>query len=262
MRELQLRQIISMLLPKSLFSFVASRFRPKYAFCVYQGALLAKKLGYTRVSMIEFGVAGGNGLLCLEREAAKAGKKLGIEIDVYGFDTAEGLPSSLDYRDLPFVWRKGAMSMNYDSLKKRLKRAKLIIGDIRKTAGDFVKNHNPAPIAAVFHDMDYYSSTKAALRIFDAGNEYQLPRVWSYFDDIGGDNLALVSDYTGERLAIKEFNGTHENKKISPAYNLLERTRIKYWHHQVFVLHCFDHEKYNTFIGDDKPSKLSGDGQA
>jgi hypothetical protein len=256
MQEFQLRQIIAMLLPKKLFGFVASRFRPKYTYCVYQGALLAKKLGYTRVSMIEFGVAGGNGLLCLEREAAKAGKKLGVEIDVYGFDTAEGLPSLLDYRDLPFAWRKGAFGMNYDSLKKRLKRAKLVIGDIRETAGDFVKNYDPAPIAAVFHDMDYYSSTKAALRIFDADNKYQLPRIFSYFDDIGGTNLALMSDYTGERLAIKEFNDSHELKKISPAYNLLERTHIKYWHHQVFVLHTFDHEKYNTFIGSDKPSKL------
>jgi hypothetical protein len=256
MREYQLRQIIAMLLPKKLFGFVASRFRPKYAYCVYQGAFLAKRLGYKRISMIEFGVAGGNGLLCLEREAAKTGKKLGIEIDVYGFDTAEGLPSALDYRDLPFVWKKGAMSMNYDSLKKRLKRARLVIGDIRESANDFIEKYKPAPIAAVFHDMDYYSSTKAALRIFDAGSEYLLPRMWNYFDDIGGDNLALLSDYTGERLAIKEFNDSHEHKKLSPAYNLLERTHVKYWHHQVFVLHVFNHEKYNTFIGSDKPSKL------
>jgi hypothetical protein len=256
MQEFQLRQIIAMLLPRKLFSFAASRFRPKYTYCVYQGALLAKKLGYKRISMIEFGVASGNGLICLEREAAKAEKKLGVEIDVYGFDTAAGLPSSEDYRDLPFIWKKGAMSMDYEALTGRLKRARLVIGDIRETAGDFIKKYDPAPIATVFHDMDYYSSTKAALRIFDADDRYLLPRMWNYFDDIGGDNLALLSDYTGERLAIKEFNDSHEHKKISPAYNLLERTHIKYWHHQVFVLHTFNHEKYNTFIGSDKPSKL------
>jgi hypothetical protein len=64
--------------------------------------------------------------------------------------------------------------------------------------------------------MDYYSSTKAAMRIFDADDKYLLPRIWNYFDDIGGDNLALLSDYTGERLAIKEFNDSHPDKKNIP----------------------------------------------
>ncbi len=43
--------------------------RPHYAFCVYKAATLAKKLGYERVSVVEFGVAGGNGLMNLEYHA-------------------------------------------------------------------------------------------------------------------------------------------------------------------------------------------------
>jgi hypothetical protein len=52
-----------------------------------QGAHLAKALGIKRVSVIEFGVAGGNGLVALDRIAEKVEQALGIDIDVYGFDT-------------------------------------------------------------------------------------------------------------------------------------------------------------------------------
>src|SRR4051794_1057437 len=76
--------------------------RPHYGYCVYQGALLAKKLGHRRVSVIEFGVAGGKGLLNLEYHAEEASRALGIEIDIYGFDTGKGLPAPVDYRDLPY----------------------------------------------------------------------------------------------------------------------------------------------------------------
>ena len=39
----------------------------QYAHCLYNGCLLAAKLNIPRVSAIEFGVAGGNGLLHLEK---------------------------------------------------------------------------------------------------------------------------------------------------------------------------------------------------
>lgn len=37
--------------------------RPNYAYCTYHAADLARRLGIPRISVIEFGVAGGNGLL-------------------------------------------------------------------------------------------------------------------------------------------------------------------------------------------------------
>ncbi|MDP1671954.1 MAG: hypothetical protein Q8L65_02425, partial [Burkholderiales bacterium] len=34
--------------------------RPQYGFCMYNAAVLAKALGHRKISVIEFGVAGGN----------------------------------------------------------------------------------------------------------------------------------------------------------------------------------------------------------
>ena len=59
------------------------------------GAALAKKLGHRRVSVLEFGVAGGRGLIDLEYHAREVSRELEIEIDVYGFDTGSGLPAPL-----------------------------------------------------------------------------------------------------------------------------------------------------------------------
>jgi hypothetical protein len=59
---------------------------------VLQGVSLAKVLNLPRVSVFEFGVAGGSGLVSLERVAELVEQKTGVGIDVYGFDTGEGFP--------------------------------------------------------------------------------------------------------------------------------------------------------------------------
>ena len=61
--------------------------RPYYGYNVYQAAVQALLLGYKKMSVIEFGVAGGNGLVCLEKHVKKISQKLGIQISIYGFDT-------------------------------------------------------------------------------------------------------------------------------------------------------------------------------
>lgn len=43
--------------------------RPEYTWGILQGAALGKVLGFERISAIEFGVAGGRGLLAMERAA-------------------------------------------------------------------------------------------------------------------------------------------------------------------------------------------------
>jgi hypothetical protein len=78
--------------------------RAPYIWGVLQGVALGKVLGMDRVSVLEFGVAGGRGLLALEHIAASVEEMLKIQIDVYGFDTATGLPKPQDYRDCPNVW--------------------------------------------------------------------------------------------------------------------------------------------------------------
>ena len=80
---------------------------PQYAFGVYNAGTLARNLGLRGITAIEFGVAGGNGLVALERIAQEVARHLSIEIAVYGFDTGEGMPDPADYRDLPYVWSRG-----------------------------------------------------------------------------------------------------------------------------------------------------------
>src|SRR5262249_24420305 len=131
--------------------------RPHYGYCVYQAASLAKKLGYPRISVLEFGVAGGSGLINFEHHAHEVSKLFGVGIEVYGFDTGEGLPGPKDYRDLKYQWKKGFFSMDVSGLQSRLTTAKLVLGNVETTSQDFFTKYTPAPIGAISYDLDYYS---------------------------------------------------------------------------------------------------------
>lgn len=222
--------------------------RPYYGYCVYNAAVLAKKLGYQRISVLEFGVAGGDGLVNLEYHAQKISKGLTIDIDIYGFDTAEGLPEPLDYRDLPYHFEKGFYKMDVPRLRARLKKAELVLGDIKDTSKDFFKKYSPAPIGTIAYDFDYYSSTVAALNMLVASERYYLPRVFCYFDNVIGSEIELFNDYTGERLAINEFNQAHNDAKFGLPYHLLARKVVEPWYHQIWVCHFFKHSRYNEFL--------------
>lgn len=223
--------------------------KPSYAYCVLQAARLAKRMGIPRISVLEFGVAGGNGLIALESHAMQVTRALGVEVAVYGFDTGRGLPAPTDYRDLPYHWQAGFFQMDENALRRKLKIATLIIGDISETLHSFIDNYNPAPIGAVMHDMDLYSSTAVGLELFDVDEKYRLPRIFAYFDDVVGDATALYNDYTGERLAIAEFNENHDSQKISEAYNLTTLGHFK-WQHKIRIVHDFGHSRYNDFVSD------------
>jgi hypothetical protein len=226
--------------------------RPHYGYCLYQGCLLAKKLGLSRVSVIEFGVAGGGGLVNLEYHAGEISKALSIDIEIYGFDTGEGLPSPIDYRDLPYHWQAGFFKMDVKKLQSRLTKSVLVFGDINQTVQHFFEKFQPAPIACAVIDLDYYSSTVAALRLFARDNyNHMLPRIFCYFDDVGGTEVELFSDYTGERFAIREFNTANANMKFSPAYYLLGHKVVPPWYNNIFILHAFDHHQYNQLISED-----------
>jgi hypothetical protein len=222
--------------------------RPSYAYILYEGALLARRLGIKRVSAVEFGVAGGSGLVAMERLAEQIERQLPVEFEIYGFDTGAGLPAPQDYRDLPYHWKEGFFKMDVPALQSRLRRAKLVLGDVRDTAGTFFSDFDPAPIVAISHDFDYYSSTAAALKMFNGPEKYFLPRIFCYFDDTLGDRLELYNEYTGQRGAINEFNREHDNKKLCPPVYLLARPFQEPWYRQIFVYHHFSHSKYCTFI--------------
>src|SRR5262245_58869061 len=58
--------------------------RAEYGHCLLQAAHLARRLGHSRISAIEFGVAGGNGLVALERHAADVDRQTGVAVAIYG----------------------------------------------------------------------------------------------------------------------------------------------------------------------------------
>lgn len=225
--------------------------RPHYAYIVFQACVLARALGLRRISALEFGVAGGNGLVQLETLAAEIGTPLGIEIEVYGFDLGEGMPEPVDYRDCPHLWRHGFYKMDQAALEARLKKARLAVGPVRETVATFATQFKPAPIGAIAFDLDYYSSTADAFGIFSLPPAFRLPRIYCYLDDIIGVALHALSDFTGELLALHEFNQRHDQMKLSPDRSLLRQLSPAYarWRHQVYIQHDFAHPDYTRFIG-------------
>jgi hypothetical protein len=223
--------------------------RPAYTWGVIQGAALGKALGLQRVSAVEFGVAGGTGLVCLEEIAERVSSLLEIKIDVYGFDTGGGLPEVTDVRDLPNLYSQGYFAMDVNKLKSRLRQARLILGPIKDTLNSFV-NSRPAPVAFVSVDVDLYTSTVDTLRLFDADDQVLLPRVHVYLDDVLG---LTFGDHNGERAAVEEFNTNHEKRKFSPIYGL--RYYLPYplrsmgWIEMMYMAHLFDHPQYGRNDG-------------
>jgi len=225
--------------------------RPHYGYCVFNAADLARRLGLTRISVLEFGVAGGKGLMCLEAHAREARRATGVEVEVYGFDTGKGLPAPTDYRDLPYHWRQGFFAMDESALRARLSLARLVLGAIEDTGRTFFATHDPAPVGAIAFDLDFYSSTVAALSIFDGPVDRFLPRVFCYMDDVTGDEIELYGDGTGVRLAVREFNARNAGFQLSPAYHLAGRLAPAPWHDQIQIAHCFAHPLYCRFVSDE-----------
>jgi hypothetical protein len=229
---------------------------PHYIWGVLHGVHLAKALGINRVSVIEFGVAGGNGLIALDRVAEKVNALLGVGVDVYGFDTGTGLPEPEDYRDLPNLYTASSFHMDIEGLQKRLNKAQLILGLVENTVPRFIDS-GAAPVAFVSIDLDYYSSTMQAFKLLEADQALLLPRIHCYFDDIMGFTF---SEYNGERLAIADFNASHTMRKISPIYGIKHFLPTRHaqgmWLEQFYMAHIFDHELYGWKDGLVKPVHL------
>jgi hypothetical protein len=227
--------------------------RPAYVWGALQGVALAKALGIPRVSLIEFGVAYGTGALALERVSGTLEGMLGIDIDIYGFDTGKGLPKPQDYRDCPNLWSEGYYPLDPQELAERLRRTHLKLGLVETTVPEFLASQ-PAPIAFMSFDLDFYSSTVAALRTLDAVDELLLPRVFCYFDDITGFTFG---DHNGQRLAITEFNAGHNVRKLSRIYGLqyfVPQLPVNpMWMDGFYLAHLFHHPLYAQPDGSNRP---------
>ncbi len=227
--------------------------RPHYAWCLHYAAGQAKGLGYRAMTVIELGVAGGNGLLCLCDHAAEIRKQLGIEIRIVGFDSGGGLPTTSDVRDLHYLWPAGSFEMNRVALEKRLAgRAELVLGNVSETVPRWQPPAN-APLGCVMFDLDLYTSTRDALPLLTKTNA--LPRIWCYFDDISGYPDMELTDFIGEGAALWEFNNHPDRSlfrdNVSPA-NIFAANWPEMWHRKMYIYHRLSHPQYDICLSAEK----------
>lgn len=221
-----------------------------YGYGLFAAATEARKLSYTGVTAIEFGVAAGNGLLAMETHASTVGKLKKMPISVVGFDTGSGLPAPVDYRDRPYAWGAGFFRMDIQLLRERLSFAKLVIGDAKDTVPRFLVENadelRERPIGFVAFDFDYWSSTMAAFDVFRGDSTLCLPRVTCYFDDVVG----CIEDI-GELRAIQDFNEESHGRRIRRPYMWRPVSPFRpVWEERIFQAHLFDHPRYGTLLTD------------
>jgi hypothetical protein len=104
--------------------------RPQYAYGVCATADLAQGIKIDKISAVELAVAGGRALEAIAKEVSRA---LNIRISLYGFDTGNGMPASIDYRDFPYVWVRAFTGWTKLRFAASLKHAQLILGDVSET---------------------------------------------------------------------------------------------------------------------------------
>src|SRR4051812_44594705 len=141
---------------------------PQYAYGLTHAARQAQRLGLPAIAAVEFGVAGGKGLVQLEKHARDVTALTGVEVAVFGMDSGGGLPPATSSRDLPYLWRAGQFTMDHDALRARLQGAKLLLGDVADTVAELIEAVAQTPVGFVSFDLDYYTSTVDALKLFDA----------------------------------------------------------------------------------------------
>jgi hypothetical protein len=99
--------------------------RPAYLTGLLNAARMAAMDGIPEIIAIEFGAAGGRGLLALQHEAKLVEQATKVRIHVYGFDSGGGLPDMTgDYRDHPDYWKPGDFPLDEESLRKQLTSAR------------------------------------------------------------------------------------------------------------------------------------------
>ena len=219
--------------------------RPQYSWGILQGAALAAVLGVKKISAVELGLGAGAGLVAMERVAELCEQMIGIQIQVFGFDTGTGYPKPKDYRDMPYKSFEGDYPCDKEELRKRLRRAKVTYGLVGETVAGFLQS-NPPPLGFVGYDVFQYSSTREALRLFEADHDRLLPRTpCSFRSTVGKD----YCDFIGETLAVSEFNAAHEMRKLSriPGMSYFVPAEFNsFWTQTIHSLHVFDHPLYNV----------------
>ena len=228
---------------KILFDLVL---RQQHAFGLLHAADQALARGVRRVTAVELGVGSGTGLLNLCEIARLVTAETSVEFDLVGFDTGRGMPPPTDHRDHPELYREGWFPMDRDRLTAALPpNARLILGDLATTIDEFASTLDAsAPLGFATLDVDFYSSSKPALRLFEGPAPGYFPYVTLYVDDIA---MPTSNRFGGELLAIDEFNAEHELRKIDVDRTLVYTRVFKHaeWLAHMYKVHVLDHAERN-----------------
>lgn len=215
--------------------------RQQHAYGLLKAGERAIKMGLKSITVIEFGVGNGVGLINLEKIAKRLEKELNIKYKIVGFDTGVGMPKAIDYKDHPNLYFEGDFPMDPNLLRSKLdKNTEFFLGDIDTTIASFIENlSNEEPIGFVSIDVDYYSSTKKLLPIFLSKQSKYLDIVEIYIDDIEHESH---NSFCGELLAINEFNTENELRKIERHQFLTNKRIFKdaNWIKHMYQLHVLD----------------------
>ena len=230
--------------------------RPTYAYGLLRAADIAKFFGYREVTVCEFGVAAGDGLLNMIELADRISSETEIRFRIVGFDTGNGLPPlNGGYKDHPEIWAAGDYPMRPDELQKRIDgRAELILGDIRDTVPPFIERLSAsAPLGFISVDVDIYTSTRDALKVLLGPAELYTGAVSVYFDDV---RHFFANRWCGELAAIEEFNAEHPLRKLDVDYS--RRHFDKPWFSSFYICHLLDHPIRNAPNPDRKRFERAG----
>jgi hypothetical protein len=222
--------------------------RPHNAYAILDAADRCKALGAPKMAICEFGVASGAGLMNMALISEKVSKLTGVDIRVFGFDTGQGLPSPVDYRDHPELYSSGDYKMDVAKLKSKLSaNTTLVLGPICETMAGFLSTieEEGYAIGYVVIDVDYYSSTCDALRIFEGDADLYLPLVQMYLDDV---EFIQHNPSAGELLAVEEFNAKSTMRRIHTDEFLDNRRvfRRANWIKHMRSVHVLDHRERTT----------------
>ena len=229
-------------------------FKPHYESILYEACLESKKLGIKNVSVLELGVAGGAGILALEKYKKRIEKVLDMSIEVYGFDTGEGLPKIEMNEDLPFLWKEGLYNIDKTALENKIK-SKIFYGDVKNTIDDFIKI-NKNKVCCIFFDLDLYTSTINFLNQIPKIEEHLLPRVLCYFDDVYVfENY--INQFNGVFKAIDEFNANLSDFKLGYSVDHFKDFKFPLAKTSIYTLHSFKNNLYKKYISSNIESDLS-----
>ena len=226
--------------------------RPHYALGLLMAAHQAKHFNIKKISVIEFGCWNLEGLIDLEQHSVEISKIIDVEFQIYGFTLKEGLPNyKFNKFDRYNEWKQGDFKFSAHRNLKKLKKSKVIFGDVKKTIKPFIKRTNflSAPIGFIINDLDYYTSTMNSFKILEMSNKNYLPKPVLYFDDFFRSNK-----FEGEYKAINDYNNKSK-KKIATILEFAEQLSLS-WQKWIFLgkrfkyLIDFNNPKYHKFYND------------